>query len=59
MTSPSPARRFEFDTVFDGDGGMTQPQRKVGSAAIARAMSWSPLDLLLRRVFIQPWPPRR
>jgi N-acetylglucosaminyl-diphospho-decaprenol L-rhamnosyltransferase len=37
----------------------TQPQRKVGSAAIARAMTWNPLDMLLRRVFIQPWPPTR
>jgi len=36
-----------------------QARRKVGSAAIARAMSWSPLDLVMRRVFIQPWPPRR
>ncbi len=36
-----------------------QAARKVGSAAIARAMSWSPLDLLLRRVFIQRRPPTR
>jgi GT2 family glycosyltransferase len=31
----------------------TQAQRRVGSWAIARAMTWNPLDLLLRRVFIQ------
>lgn len=31
-----------------------QAQRKAGSWRIARAMTWSPLDLLLRRVFIQP-----
>jgi GT2 family glycosyltransferase len=37
-----------------------QATRKVGSWAIARAMTWNPLDLLLRRVFIQakrPTPP--
>lgn len=32
----------------------TQGGRKVGSWAIARAMTWNPLDLLLRRAFIQP-----
>ena len=31
-----------------------QASRKVGSWQIARAMSWNPLDLLLRRAFIQP-----
>jgi N-acetylglucosaminyl-diphospho-decaprenol L-rhamnosyltransferase len=31
-----------------------QATRKVGSWAIARAMTWNPLDLLLRRAFIQP-----
>lgn len=36
-----------------------QASRKVGSAEIARAMTWNPLDVLLRRVFIQPWPPIR
>jgi N-acetylglucosaminyl-diphospho-decaprenol L-rhamnosyltransferase len=38
-----------------------QPTRKVGSWAIARAMTWNPLDLLLRRAFIQPMssPPKR
>ena len=30
-----------------------QAGRKVGSWAIARAMSWNPLDLLLRRAFVQ------
>ncbi|THD53540.1 glycosyltransferase family 2 protein [Phenylobacterium sp.] len=30
-----------------------QATRKVGSWAIARAMTWNPLDLLLRRAFIQ------
>jgi GT2 family glycosyltransferase len=37
-----------------------QPTRKVGSWAIARAMTWNPLDLMLRRAFIQakrPTPP--
>ena len=37
-----------------------QPTRTVGSWAIARAMTWNPLDLLLRRAFIQakrPTPP--
>jgi GT2 family glycosyltransferase len=36
-----------------------QSQRTVSSWAIARAMTWSPLDILQRRVFIQPWRPRR
>ena len=31
-----------------------QAGRKVGSWEIARAMTWNPLDLLLRRSFIQP-----
>ncbi|THD58238.1 glycosyltransferase family 2 protein [Phenylobacterium sp.] len=31
-----------------------QATRKVGSWAIARAMTWNPLDLFLRRAFIQP-----
>ena len=31
-----------------------QASRKVGSWAIARAMTWNPLDLFLRRAFIQP-----
>jgi N-acetylglucosaminyl-diphospho-decaprenol L-rhamnosyltransferase len=35
----------------------TQGQRKVGSLAIARAMTWNPLDLLLRRVVIRRLPP--
>jgi GT2 family glycosyltransferase len=30
-----------------------QATRKVGSWGIARAMSWNPLDLLLRRAFVQ------
>ena len=30
-----------------------QAKRTVGSWAIARAMTWNPLDLFLRRVFIQ------
>jgi N-acetylglucosaminyl-diphospho-decaprenol L-rhamnosyltransferase len=37
-----------------------QATRKVGSWAIARAMTWNPLDLFLRRAFIQakrPTPP--
>ena len=34
-----------------------QASRKVGSWAIARAMTWNPLDLLLRRAFIQPKKP--
>jgi len=35
-----------------------QATRKVGSWGIARAMTWNPLDLLLRRAFIQrPAPP--
>lgn len=32
----------------------TQAIRTVNSWAIARAMTWNPLDLLLRRTFIQP-----
>jgi GT2 family glycosyltransferase len=32
----------------------TQATRTVGSWAIARAMTWNPFDLLLRRSFIQP-----
>lgn len=32
----------------------TQAQREVGSLAIARAMTWNPLDLFLRRVVIRP-----
>jgi flagellar assembly protein FliH len=28
MTSPAPSRRFEFDTVFDGDGGVFESTRK-------------------------------
>jgi flagellar assembly protein FliH len=28
MTSAPTTRRFEFDTVFDGEGGVFQPQRK-------------------------------
>jgi GT2 family glycosyltransferase len=31
-----------------------QPTRKVGSWGIARAMTWNPLDVMLRRAFIQP-----
>jgi hypothetical protein len=31
-----------------------QASRTVGSWEIARAMTWNPLDLLLRRSFIQP-----
>ena len=31
-----------------------QAQRKVGSWEIARAMTWNPLDLVLRRVVIRP-----
>jgi GT2 family glycosyltransferase len=31
-----------------------QATRKVGAWAIARAMTWNPLDLFLRRAFIQP-----
>ena len=34
-----------------------QATRTVGSWTIARAMTWNPLDLLLRRVFIQPKTP--
>jgi GT2 family glycosyltransferase len=30
-----------------------QPTRKVGSWAIAKAMTWNPLDVMLRRAFIQ------
>ncbi|THD74498.1 MAG: glycosyltransferase family 2 protein [Phenylobacterium sp.] len=36
-----------------------QAQRKVGSLAIARAMTWNPLDLFLRRVVIRPLGPSR
>jgi GT2 family glycosyltransferase len=31
-----------------------QATRKAGSWAIARAMTWNPLDLFLRRAFVQP-----
>jgi GT2 family glycosyltransferase len=34
-----------------------QASRTAGSWAIARAMTWNPLDLLLRRAFIQPKQP--
>jgi N-acetylglucosaminyl-diphospho-decaprenol L-rhamnosyltransferase len=34
-----------------------QAQRTVGSWAIARAMTWNPLDLFLRRAVIRPLPP--
>ncbi|HEY8002859.1 MAG TPA: glycosyltransferase family 2 protein [Phenylobacterium sp.] len=34
-----------------------QASRKVGSWAIARAMSWNPLDVMLRRAFTQPMRP--
>jgi len=34
-----------------------QAARTVGSWAIARAMTWSPLDILYRRIFIQRWRP--
>ena len=37
-----------------------QPTRRASSWEIARAMTWNPLDLLLRRAFIQakrPTPP--
>ena len=34
-----------------------QAGRTASSWEIARAMTWSPLDLLFRRVFIQPWRP--
>lgn len=36
-----------------------QTTRKVSSWAIARAMTWNPLDLFLRRAFIQPKRPTR
>lgn len=36
-----------------------QKDRKVGSWGIARAMTWSPRDILYRRIFIQKWPPNR
>jgi GT2 family glycosyltransferase len=36
-----------------------QARRKVGSLAIARAMTWNPLDLFLRRVVIRPLEPSR
>ena len=35
---------------------LAQAQRKVSSAEIARAMTWSPIGLWKRRVFIQPLP---
>lgn len=35
-----------------------QAGRRVGSLAIARAMTWNPLDLFLRRVVIRPLRPR-
>jgi GT2 family glycosyltransferase len=37
----------------------TQAQRKVGSLAIAAAMTWNPLDLFLRRVVIRRLQPTR
>jgi GT2 family glycosyltransferase len=36
-----------------------QAQRRVGSLAIARRMTWNPLDLFLRRAVIRPWRPTR
>jgi GT2 family glycosyltransferase len=36
-----------------------QAARKVGSMAIARAMTWNPLDLFLRREVIRPLRPNR
>jgi GT2 family glycosyltransferase len=36
-----------------------QAGRRVGSLAIARAMTWNPLDLFLRRPVIRPLPPTR
>lgn len=36
-----------------------QARRKVGSWAIARAMTWNPLDVFQRRVVIRPLPPTR
>jgi GT2 family glycosyltransferase len=66
------ASRGEFRTpwrgLMAGIGGVsvalaarreTQAQRKVGSLAIARAMTWNPLDLLYRRVVIRRLPPTR
>ena len=35
----------------------TQATRTVSTWQIAKAMTWNPLDLLLRRAFIQRWPP--
>ena len=35
----------------------TQATRTVSTWNIAKAMTWNPLDLLLRRAFIQRWPP--
>jgi len=37
----------------------TQARRKVGSWAIARALTWNPIDLHLRREVIRPWRSRR
>lgn len=37
----------------------TQARRKVSSWEIARAMTWNPLDLFLRRVVIRPLSPTR
>ena len=37
----------------------TQAGRKVGSLEIARAMTWNPLDLLLRRIVIRRPRPTR
>ena len=66
------ASRGEFKTpwrgLMAGIGGLpvalaarreAQARRKVGSLAIARAMTWNPLDLLYRRVVIRPPPPTR
>lgn len=66
------ASRGEFRTpwrgLMAGFGGVSvalaarreaQAQRKVGSLAIARAMTWNPLDLLYRRVVIRRLPPTR
>ena len=64
------ASRGEFKTpwrgLMAGLGGLpmalqarreAQARRKVGSLAIARAMTWNPLDLLFRRVVIRRPPP--
>lgn len=66
------ASRGEFRTpwrgLMAGVGGLSvalqarreaQARRKVGSLAIARAMTWNPLDLLFRRVVIRPLRPIR